>query len=394
MNPLYIISEAIQALRSNLLRSMLTVVGIVVGIFSVTIMLALGAGLSSNILDTFDSFIAGDITIVGDLTPVDLSWVHEQRYVSSAVAIQEVSRTTVTAAGSTFSPTITLPLGDYVDVVGVTLLSGSLFDFSSSTYSERVALVNEAFVLAVQEETGVNVASTTVTIGGQLYTVLGVIEGGTGGFGRQGDGSILIPHRSAIGVLTNTTNFSSIAVNLKDQAYYEVAAKHTLESLNVSRAAAKDSEDYFSVTSAQDAIESAKETTSMLSVFLALIGSIALFVGGIGTMNMMLTTVTERTKEIGLRKAIGARDKDILLQILAESVMLTMVGGALGILLTYGASFIVNQLLAADSIISLKLSAQVVALATTVAFIVGVIFGVYPARNAAKLQPVEALRSE
>ncbi len=394
MNPFYIFKEAVQALRSNLLRSMLTIVGIVVGIFSVTIMLALGAGLSSNILDTFDSFISGDITIIGDLTPADLAWVEKQRYVAAALARQEVSRTSVTAAGETFNPTITLAVGDYDDVVGITMLSGTAFDFSSSTFSDPVAIVDEAFMTSVKEETGANVASTTLSIGGQLYTVSGVMEGGTGGFGRQGDGTILIPHRSAIGVLTNTTNFSSIAVNLVNQAYYEVAAKNILESLNVSRAAAKDSEDYFSITSAQDAIESAQETTSMLSIFLALIGGIALFVGGIGTMNMMLTTVTERKKEIGLRKAIGARDRDILLQILAESVMLTMIGGAVGILLTYGASFIVNQFLGPDSIISLKLSFDVVLLATAVAFVVGVIFGVYPARNAAKLQPVEALRSE
>ena len=111
-------------------------------------------------------------------------------------------------------------------------------------------------------------------------------------------------------------------------------------------------------------------------------------------MNMMLTTVTERTKEIGLRKAIGARDRDILLQILVESVLLTVIGGVIGILLTFGASLVANQFLTADSIISLKLSTSVIVLATGVSFFVGIIFGVYPARNASRLQPVEALRAD
>ena len=112
-------------------------------------------------------------------------------------------------------------------------------------------------------------------------------------------------------------------------------------------------------------------------------------------MNMMLTTVTERTKEIGLRKAVGARDRDILLQILAESVTLTLLGGLIGIALTYGVSSIANQfLVSSSSPISLQLSFQVVMLATVVSFIVGIVFGIYPARNASKLQPVDALRAD
>lgn len=392
MKAFYIFEEAIQALRSNLLRSMLTIIGIVVGIFSVTMMLALGAGLTSNILDTFNSFISGDITIVGDLTTADVEWVDNERYVAASLATLDVRDTSVTAAGSIFSPTITLAVGDYEAVKGIELVSGEAFDFSSSTLSASVAIVDEGFMAAVLEETNKSATSSAISIGGQSYTIIGVMEGGTGGFGRRGDGTILVPYRSAVGVLTNTTNFSSLAINLIDQTYYEVAAKHILETLNVSRAAGKDSEDYFSVTSAQEAIESAQSTTAMLSLFLGLIGGIALFVGGIGTMNMMLTTVTERTKEIGLRKAIGARDRDIMLQILAESVMLTLIGGLIGIALTYLASMVANQFLTEDSIITLKMSPSVVALATFVSFFVGVVFGVYPARNASKLQPVDALR--
>lgn len=394
MNIWYILEEAIQALRSNLLRSFLTIIGIVVGIFSVTMMLALGAGLTSNILDTFDSFISGDITVVGDISLTDYDWIASQRYVAAALATINIEDAIVTADGTSVRPSVTVALGQYDAVVGLTLVSGETFDLASTTFAERVAIVDEGFVTAVTDESGKTGAPTVVTIGGQPYQVVGVMEGGSGGFGRRGDGTILIPYRSAVGVLTNNTGFSSVALNLIDSSYYEIAGKHILEALNSARSVAKDNDEFFSVTSAQDAIESAQETTQMLSLFLGLIGGIALFVGGIGTMNMMLTTVTERTKEIGLRKAIGARDRDILWQILAESVTLTVIGGAIGIALTYGVSLIANQLLGADSIISLELSLSVVALATLVAFLVGIIFGVYPARNAAKLQPVEALRAD
>jgi putative ABC transport system permease protein len=226
------------------------------------------------------------------------------------------------------------------------------------------------------------------------------MAGGNEGFGRRSDGSVIVPYAAALGVVTDTKQFSSIGVSLEEQEYYEIAAIHILESLNASRYADGDSEDYFSVSSAQEAIENVQETTKMISLFLGVVGGIALFVGGIGTMNMMLTTVTERTKEIGLRKAIGARDSDVLYQILAESITLTVLGGALGIALTYALSYFANQAFSSNEgggifgEMSMEMSNEVVFYAALVSFVVGIVFGIYPARNAAKLQPVDALRSE
>lgn len=390
----YILEEAVQALRSNALRSLLTIVGIVVGIFSVTAMLALGAGLSGNILERFQSLASGDITVTGDLTAVDFAWMQNQPYVAGVLGTQSISNVDVIAFGSDFDARVQTYVGDYERVKKLTLVSGTSFDFTNATFTDAVVLVDEGFVAAVKAETGQDISEGVITLNGQKFTVIGVIEGGTGNFGRRGDGNIIVPYAASVGVLTNTTNFSSIGISLSDSAYYEAAGKHVLEALNVSRSAKKDSSDLFSISTAQDAIESARETTSMISLFLGIVGGIALFVGGIGTMNMMLTTVTERTKEIGLRKAIGARNRDILLQILAESVMLTSIGGAIGIGLTYAVSFLANQILTEDSIISVVMSGTVVAYATIVAILVGVIFGIYPARNASRLQPVDALRAD
>ncbi len=390
----FLLRESVQALRGNMLRSLLTIVGIVVGIFSVTAMLALGQGLSGNILDRFNSFTAGDITVAGSLTQTDLAWIKNQSYVSAALGSQSIQNAKVIALGSEFSPSIQMSLGDYTSVKTLTMVSGAIFDFNDAAFKDRVVLVDQGFVAAVLAETGRDVSTGSITLNGKEFTIVGVFEGGAGGFGRRNDGTVIVPYAAAVGVLTNTTTFSSIGIRLKDTQYFEAAGKHILESLNVSRAAEKDSEDYFSVTTAQDAIKTAQETTSMISIFLGIVGGIALFVGGIGTMNMMLTTVTERTREIGLRKAIGARDSDILLQILLEAVMLTIIGGAIGIILTYGASNIANRILTADSIISVVMSGSVVAYATGIAIVVGIVFGLYPAQRASKLQPVDALRAE
>ncbi len=394
MNPFNVLKEAAQALRSNALRSSLTVVGIVVGIFSVTAMLALGEGLSGNIAERFNAFTSGDITVVGDITDQDFKWLEDRPYASVVVGFQSANNAETIFAGESFQPAVQTILGDYEAVTGFELISGTSFDFTDPNFNERVAIVNEGFLESVEADAGVDASSGVLILNGQRFTIIGVREGGSGGFGRRGDGAVIVPYAAALGVLTNTTHFSSVGVNLIEVSYFETYSKHILSSLNASRYAEADSDEYFGVSSAQEFIETALETTSMIGVFLGVIGGIALFVGGIGTMNMMLTTVTERTKEIGLRKAVGARNKDILLQILFESILLTLFGGLIGIALTYGVAYIANIVLADNSFLSVEMSGTVVVYAVIVSFCVGIIFGLYPARNAAKLQPVDALRSD
>lgn len=394
MNFFSILKEAAQALRSNALRSSLTIVGIVVGIFSVTAMLALGEGLSGNIEERFNSFTTGDITVVGDITEQDFNWLSERPYASVVVGFQSANNAETIFAGTSFNPSVQTILGDYEAITGFDLISGTGFDFADATFSERVAIVDEGFLESVLTDAGADASSGVVVLNGQRFTIIGVREGGSGGFGRRGDGAIIVPYAAALGVLTNTTHFSSVGMNLFDVSYYETYSRHVLSSLNASRYADADSDEYFGVSSAQEFIATALETTGMISVFLGVIGGIALFVGGIGTMNMMLTTVTERTKEIGLRKAVGARNKDILSQILFESVLLTLFGGAIGIAITYGMAFVANIVLADNNFLSVEMSGTVVMYAVIVSFCVGIIFGLYPAKNASKLQPVDALRSD
>jgi len=391
MKTRFLISESIQALRSGLLRSLLTIVGIVVGIFSVTAMLALGEGLSGNILDRLSSFSSGDVSISGEITYVDYSWITEQPYVSESVASLSISNADVIVSGTDFSPTVQVVVGNFESLQSYDLLEGDVYDWLDPSFDEKVTVVTNTFADSVLEDTGQSAMGQKIIVGGNVYTVIGVIE--TSGISR-GDGNIYVPYKGAIGTLTNTKNFSSVSVLLEDATYFEIAGQHMLEGLNASRQLALDSEDIFSVETSQSFIETAQETTAMLSLFLGVVGSIALFVGGIGTMNMMLTTVTERTKEIGLRKAVGARNRDIMLQILVESVVLTSLGGFIGILLSVGAGKIANQIFADSDIITVVVSSEVIIIAAIISVVIGVVFGLYPARNASRLQPVDALRSE
>jgi putative ABC transport system permease protein len=389
----FLVKESLQALRSNLLRSFLTIIGIVVGIFSVTAMLALGEGLSSNILDRFSSFASGDLTVSGEITYNDFSWIKDQLYVKNSLASLSVNNAEVVVFGNDFSPTIQSAVGDYEALQSYEIVSGEVFDWSNSGFSEAVAVVSDGFANSVEEDTGQSVLGKEISVGGTKYKVIGVIESSSMSFTR-GDGVILLPYEKVVGTLSSTKNFSSVAVLLHDSSYFEVTGKAVLEGLNTSRQLASDSEDVFNVETSQSFIETAQETTQMISLFLGIVGGIALFVGGIGTMNMMLTTVTERTREIGLRKAVGARDRDIMLQILIESVLLTSLGGFIGILLSLGVAKIANQIFADSNIIKVLVNTEVVVFAALVAVAVGVVFGLYPARNASRLQPVDALRSE
>ena len=395
MKTRFLIKESLQALRHNVLCSLLTIIGIIVGIISVTAMLGLGSGLSNNITEQFNSFASGDLSVSGDLTHADFLWIREQPYVKAAFAEKPVIGGTVLAYNTEFHPSITSVVGDYAKLRNYEVVAGEVFDTSDPDFSERVAVVSESFQEAVAEEVGQTpTIGQRIVVGSQQYEIVGVIAIESAGFGG-GDGTILIPYRTTVGTFSNSASFSSVNISLKDSSLFEVAGEDILAGLNASRYLALDSDEIFQAQTAQSLIEAIQQTTGMITIFLGIIGGIALFVGGIGTMNMMLTSVTERTKEIGLRKAVGARNRDILLQILIESVALTTLGGAVGIGITVIISYFTNQLLANSSFpISLLISWKVVLLAFLVSFAIGVIFGLYPARNASRLQPVDALRSE
>lgn len=393
MKVTFLIQEATQTLRANKLRSSLTIIGIVVGIFSVTAMLALGEGLQQNILGRISSFSQGDVSVQGPLSRADFTYIEQAPFTDVALGTLSIGSTDVVFFGEDLNASVASVLGDFERVQPFTVLEGTPFDFTDVALEEHSTVATKGLDDAAFKATGQHLLDQVITIGSQQYTVVAIIDLASAGFSRN-DGTLYVPYTAAVGTLAPTSNFATIGVKLKDSGTFEVAGQYLLEGLNTSRYLAKDSSDLFNVSSAQSIIESVQQTTGMISLFLGIVGGIALFVGGIGTMNMMLTTVTERTKEIGLRKAIGARRRDILLQILYESVFLTLIGGAIGILLTVLLALIANKVLADSQVISIIVSPQVVLVAVLVAVFVGVVFGLYPASRASKLQPVDALRAE
>ena len=176
MKPLYIIEEAIQALRSNALRSFLTIIGIVVGIFSVTAMLGLGQGLSNNILERFSAFSSGDINVSGALTLEDFNWIKSQQYVASAVGAQTLSSVKVIADNTSFSPSVKTEYGDYEKVASLKMVSGKAFDFTDPNVSDHVALVDEGFVDAVKTKNNIDISSGVVSLNGQQFAIIGVTK--------------------------------------------------------------------------------------------------------------------------------------------------------------------------------------------------------------------------
>ena len=227
----------------------------------------------------------------------------------------------------------------------------------------------------------------TIKINGVIFRVIGLLESkGGSGFANQDD-MIFVPLSTMQKILSGVDYLTTIAVSVSNKDDMEMIR---LEATDLLTAKHRTDEPDFSIISQADILGTLNQVTDAFTLFLAAIAGISLLVGGIGIMNMMLTTITERTREIGLRKAIGATKKDISVQFLAEAVALTVIGGIMGIILGWAVSVAVSSL----DIIQTKVSISSVLLAVGVSTMIGIIFGYYPARRASKLNPIEALRYE
>jgi putative ABC transport system permease protein len=399
--------EIYMALTVNKVRSGLTVLGIVIGIASVIVMVALGRGAQIAIEQNIQS-IGSNLLIVrpgsqqgpgstvqgaqGSAQSLTLNDVEALRdnLASLDVAAPEASagRKQVTSQGKNANTSISGATAEYASVRNVTMAQGSFIT------SEQVRSLAKVAVLGPDvnvELFGENVYSLgrRVRIGNVDFTVIGVAapRGGTG-FGSSDD-FIYIPLSTAQQFFTGNPYLSLINLRIKSG---EDMAEASAQATNILRAAHKldpKEEADFRIMNQADIVATASNVTQTFTVLLGAVAGISLVVGGIGIMNMMLTTVTERTQEIGLRKAIGAKRKDIQVQFLCEAVVLTFFGGCLGVLIGFvGASAL--EIFGINAEISLSS----VLLAFVVSATIGIIFGYYPAYRAARLSPMEALRYE
>ncbi len=407
MNASDLFEETFSALVVNKLRTGLTMLGIVIGIGSVIAMISIGQGAQGSIDARIQSIGSNLILVtpgfergVGQqvsagrgaaqtLTSADAEAVKNNIATVKAVAPEASKRYQVTALGTNTNTSIDGTTSAYPEVRNLQIDAGSFISDQNVQDLSKVAVLGPTTRddLFGQQTAPIGEA---IRINNIIFKVIGIAKskGGTG-FGNQDD-MIYIPISTAQKFLAGSDAVSTISIEAQSQSVMAQAQTEItnllLQRHNISNSVLAD----FQILNQQDIISTASSVTSIFTILLASIAGISLVVGGIGIMNMMLTTVTERTREIGLRKAIGATEKDISTQFLVESFALTFLGGAFGIALGWVAAVLISRFTG----ITTQVSMFSILLAFGVSSVIGIIFGYYPARRAAGLNPIEALRYE
>ena len=399
-------AETISSLFSNKARSALTILGIVVGIASVIAMLAIGNGATSSITDSIASSGADQMSISyqtptdtsgktiwsgqSTLTNDDLKVVSTSPYVKKVLPVVSTSNYELAYGDNDASGQITGTTPAYFSSNNLNIKYGSLFGAQDNESKTKVAVLG--FDIAEDlygEGNAQNAVGTQVRIGSMIFTVSGVLASKDSSFSSSND-KVFVPITTAQQYMTGASTLNSIVAIIKDTNQSDMAKADITGRLLTKHNIADADEADFSISAMADLIDTVSDVTGTLIDLLAAIAGISLIVGGIGIMNMMLTSVSERRREIGLRKAIGAEESAITLQFLAESVVLTILGGIVGILVGWAIAAIAGHFMGINAIPTLFS----VFLATGVCVAIGILFGYYPAHKAARLNPIDALRAE
>ena len=387
------VSMSVDNIRGNKVRSFLTLLGIMIGVTAVITLISTVSGVSGSIANSFSDLGVGTLTVTvtgSDLktgmTPEDLARISAVEAADGVVP--SISLNGRVSYGNTVETNISVSGKNayYFTLNDELIIQGRPLNFIDDSNNSYVCVVSQNIIDTFFF--GVNPVGETLYVSGLPFTIVGRYKEDTGGGVAaifSGKPDIMIPYTTAMKI-NNSNEVNSFTVYLADGASSKTAAS-TIEDVMDQIFDFED--DTFTVTS-MDTIEETMETMlGMMSTLLAGIASIALVVGGIGIMNMMLTTVTERTTEIGLKKALGAIPWQIQAQFLIESFLLSIIGGALGILLGLTLSLVLSRVMGT----SFVLSTGAIALGAGFSAAVGIVFGWAPARKASRLNPIDALRS-
>lgn len=374
-----------QAILHNKMRSFLTMLGIIIGVMSVVVLVSITEGATSGITDSIASM--GSEQITASITDEDVSITAEDlETLTQNGAIQNIApvisaNQTVQKGTESGSYSIVGTTDTYFTIQDEKVQSGRLLAPSDDECSTYVAVIGTE---VAEELFGTwDAVGGTIVIGGRNYTVVGVIsEQGSSMIGSD-DSKIIIPYSTAAR-LTGTRSITSFYAQASSAERVNMAVNR-IENylLQITR-----DSDAYTVNNQSDVLDTMDDVTNTMSFLMAGIAAISLIVGGIGIMNIMLVSVTERTREIGIRKAVGARRKHILMQFLCESCILSVLGGLIGLAFSFGGIMVYNLITA--SVIQINLPVAIAAIAFCA--VLGIIFGSYPAAKASKLQPIEALR--
>lgn len=397
--------ETFIAISSNKARSGLTILGIVIGISSVIAMVSIGQGAAGQIQSSIEGLGSNLLTVIPGVVEPGRGIVSSGRGSAQTLKNEDTEvlkqiagvayispefqrRFQITSTGgNNTNSTIIGVTADYPQVRNVSIEQGSFIVENQLRGIGRVAVLGPTVAKDLFGDS--DPIGKTIRINKANFKVIGLLQAkGSGGFFNPDD-AVFVPLTTMQKILAGGDFLSSISVSVEskelmpqvqEEAIFALAEKHRVDPQSPD----------FSIVSQADILGTLTQVTDTFTIFLAAVAGISLIVGGIGIMNMMLTTVTERTREIGLRKAIGAKKKDISMQFLAEAVMLTFIGGVVGVLLGWIISIVVSSFAG----IATSVSISSVLLAFGVSAGIGIIFGYYPARRAASLNPIQALRYE
>jgi putative ABC transport system permease protein len=401
-----ILSVAVGALRANKLRSVLTMLGIVIGVAAVIAMVALGTGaqravneriaaLGTTLISIRPEQQRGQGVAIADqqvkLTMRDATAIEERA--PNVIAVQpEMSRTfQVTYVNRNTATQVIGTTANYLEVRKYRILAGRMFTRAEDYAKQRVAVVGPAVATTLGLDAPEALVGENIRIRGIQFTVVGVLESKGQAMGWMNpDDQVLVPLNTARFRVHGTDRLRSISVLAPSEEKIPDAMADIQKVLRREHRLRQGQPDDFQMQSQADFLNTLGETTQVFTFLLSGIAAVSLLVGGIGIMNIMLVSVTERTREIGIRKALGATRRNVLLQFLIEAVVLCCMGGIIGILVGSAGAFVMSRTAGWNT----QVSPGAIGLAFAFSAIVGILFGVWPARRAAVLDPIVALRYE
>jgi putative ABC transport system permease protein len=414
MKPIRYLRVALESIVAHKLRAILTMLGIIIGVAAVLTTMGIGRGAAADITERIESQGTNLLTIspgssnvgglsggagsastltMGDVPSLQDTSLHPAlaliapEYSATGRLVYDDTNTQNTVAGVT---------ADYTEVRNQVIASGRYLTPEDNEEQAHVIVLGSE--LAADLFGGDNPIGLSVRIDGEPFQVVGVLEE-AGGFGpSSSDTRAYVPIEVAQGRLFNADRYrgeytvSSIYVEVINQDLVDTAQSQIETTLRLRHNLRADEDNDFNIFDQASMLETAEDISQTMTVFLGAIGAVSLLVGGIGIMNIMLVSVTERTREIGLRKAIGAHDNDILLQFLVEALALCLLGGLIGVGLAYGVAALFERI--PSLTFNVVIQPDLLVLAIGFSLLAGLVFGIYPAMRATQLDPIEALRSE
>lgn len=385
---LNILKGSLKNIKNNKLRSALTMLGLVIGIASVIILVGIGNGTSNQVTLQVQSLGTNVLTL--NINSSDTSLEYSQLdnllkidNIESVAPYKSVSSTVTRGDTTSQRASIIATTQEYMNTTNLTISKGRILSVIDLENNSKVCLLGNDIASTLFSLS--NPIGQTIKINGDNYTVIGVITAVGNSMGSNIDDMIIIPFTTAK-YLGSDTSINSLYIKVQDENKIEkttsLIENYITQTLGITT-------DYFSVSSQDSMLDTMESVNDTLSLLLAGIASISLIVGGIGVMNVMLVSVTERTKEIGIRKALGAKRSDVLVQFLIEALVLCICGGIIGVI----SGILIGAVLGKMGY-TFTPNTSIIILSFSSSALIGIIFGIFPARKAAKLNPIDALHTD